>query len=81
MQQFIEWLKDYFSKDSELPEDAGSINYFEAGLIDSFGIILLVEAIEQEFGIQFTDTHFQDRRFSTINGLAEIINEIKMGLK
>lgn len=74
------WLIKRFQGEGA-PEPELSENYFEAGLIDSFGIILLIEDVEQEFGIQFTDTHFQDRRFSTINGLAEIINEIKTKVK
>lgn len=77
MQQYIDWLKTYFSNSAPLPSDIDEANYFHAGLIDSLGIIDLIEAIESEFNINLTETHFQERRFSTIKGLAEIINEIK----
>lgn len=77
MQQYIDWLKNYFSPISPLPSDIDEMNFFQAGLIDSLGIIELIEAIESEFKIQFTELNFQERRFSTIKGLAEIIHEIK----
>lgn len=77
---YVNWLKQWFINQnnlSEFPDDAENKNYFEMGLIDSFNVIELIEAIETEFEIKFNQDHFQDRRFSTINGLAEIITEIK----
>jgi len=74
------WLKTWFTNKNDLPsfpDGAESQNYFEVGLIDSFNVIELIESIETEFQIKFDQNHFQDRRFSTIKGLAEIINEIK----
>lgn len=53
-------------------------NYFEIGLIDSLGILTLIDQIESEFEIQLSHEHFEQRRFSTIAGLAEIIEEEKM---
>lgn len=50
-------------------------NFFEAGHIDSLEAINLVERIEQEFGIRFENREFQDRRFVTVSGLAEIISD------
>lgn len=53
----------------------GQDNFIESGVIDSFGIIVLVEEIEKRYGFKFEDKDFQDRRFVTINGLSEIIHE------
>ena len=77
MQQYIDWLKNYFQEKSALPEGIEEINYFEANLIDSLELIEMIESIETQFGIKFNEMHFQERRFSTMKGLAEIINEIK----
>lgn len=52
-------------------------NYFEQGLIDSFDVILLMDFCESEMGIIFSEVHFEDRRFSTIDGLIAIIYELK----
>lgn len=75
-----DWLLTWFGKrDGALEgnrELQRATNYFQSGLIDSFGVIELIEDVESEFGIQFTEQHFQDRRFATIGGLAEIICEL-----
>ncbi len=76
-QATVQWLKDYFSAKSVLPDDVESANYFEAGLINSLGIIELIESAETYFQIKFNAEHFQERRFSTVKGLAEIITELK----
>ena len=74
------WLVDWFKKKNKSKgidiEASGNDNYFELGLIDSLEIVELIVGAEKEFGIKFTDKHFQDRRFATINGLAEIIGEL-----
>lgn len=75
--QIVQWLKQYFSAKAELPEGVEEANYFEVGLINSLGIIELIEAVESHFEIKFNAMHFQERRFSTIQGLAEIVDELK----
>lgn len=77
---YITWLKQWFLNQNNLshfPDECENKNYFEMGLINSFQIIELIEATETEFKIQFNNSHFQDRRFSSIQGLAEIISQIK----
>ncbi len=76
MDRYKAWLHAYFFKGSPAPVGIESANYFEIGLIDSFGVIELIEALESNFNIQFEQKHFQDRRFSSINGLAEILSEL-----
>jgi acyl carrier protein len=53
------------------------VDFFAAGLIDSFGVIELLSAVEEHFAIHFSDLHFQDRRFPFVGGLADIIREIR----
>ena len=48
-------------------------NYFEAGHIDSFAVITLVEFMETSFAIRFDADDFQDPAFYSLNGLAELI--------
>lgn len=52
------------------------VDMFAAHLIDSMGVIELVSAAEERFAIRFTETQFQERRFSKIGGLAAIIGEL-----
>ena len=73
-----DWLISYFQTASGAEVSAsGDVNYFDAGFIDSVDVIWLVESAEEAFGIRFTDAHFRDPRFATIDGLAEMIAEIQ----
>jgi len=74
---FLEWLKNYFGQEVVLPSDCEQTNFFDAGWIDSFGVIVLIEEVEHEFGFKFSEQSFQDRRFSSIGGLADMIFELK----
>jgi acyl carrier protein len=67
------WLQDWFaSRGAKVARDQ---NYFDANAIDSFGVIEMIEEIEDHFKVKFRQHDFQDRRFATVAGLAEIINE------
>lgn len=68
------WLERWFAKRSPHITLQDDDNFFEREAIDSFGVIELIEDAEQHFNVRFTERDFQDRRFSTICGLSEIIN-------
>ena len=72
----LQWFGKLGPIPGDSPEQKLQTNFFEAGLVDSFGVIELVSAIEEKYGIQFSETHFQERRFSTIGGLSEIMSEL-----
>ena len=57
------------------PEEKLKQDYFEAGLVDSIGIVDLVAELEKKFGVRFTDKNFQDPRFAIIGGIAELVAE------
>ncbi|HIH22905.1 TPA: acyl carrier protein [Candidatus Micrarchaeota archaeon] len=77
--QLKQWLISWFEKNTDMKKDeienGVSISYFEKGWIDSLKFISFVSDIEDEFGIRFSNEEFQNREFSTINGLAEIIQK------
>ena len=74
------WLLTWFRKRNgrlEGPfEEQLKVDYFKAGWIDSLGVIELITGVEHHFGIRFEAHHFQERRFSTIAGLSELIEEL-----
>jgi D-alanine--poly(phosphoribitol) ligase subunit 2 len=74
------WLLDWFKQKGEVPgetvEEQLNVNYYDAKLIDSLGVINLVFEVEEQFGITFSQENFQERRFATIGGLGEIINDL-----
>jgi acyl carrier protein len=71
------WLIAWFEKNADISaneaEENASSSYFDKGWIDSFKFIMFVSDIEQEFAISFSNEEFQNRDFSTISGLAKII--------
>jgi acyl carrier protein len=75
MNDFPTWLIDWFHKRAPKVVLAPTDNYFESGAIDSLGVIELIEDMEQTFKVRFTQEDFQDRRFSYVSGLVEMLNE------
>ena len=75
------WLFDWFEKNTFAKKDEISKNleknYFDSGWLDSFKFIELINDVEQEFQILFSNDEFQNRKFSSINGLTEIIKRKK----
>ena len=53
-----------------------TINYLELGLIDSMGLMELIAELEQTYQVCFDQTHFQDPRFMTLQGLAELTADL-----
>lgn len=68
-----EWLARWFASRSPHVALAPSDNFFARDAIDSFGVIELIDEVEQHFDIRLTAEDLQNRQFSSINGLAEII--------
>lgn len=71
-----EWLCDWFVSRRKFKGEAAQlldINYFDAGLLTSLEVIEFVSEIEDRFGMQFSEQDFQDPRFVTVAGLAELI--------
>lgn len=54
-------------------DDPLSVNLFEAGWLDSIGLIDLVAHLEETFRIRFDEHHLRDDRFTSIAGIATIV--------
>lgn len=77
MNKFQEWLENYIKDKSGLEIIDTEINFFSEGYLDSLEGLNLIEEIENQFKISIESSYFIDRRFPTVKGLAEIIDEIK----
>ncbi len=73
------WLAEWFARKGPVP--APEADYFEAGSLDSLGAVELVAALEKEFSVKFEQAHFQQARFSTLSGLAELLAELSAGAR
>jgi len=69
------WLKDNSNLEAEIIQQKLTTNYLDEHWIDSFKFIKFITEVEEYFDITFGNDEFQNRNFSTIAGLAEIINE------
>ena len=79
MTEVTRWLLNWFNQRGPVSGSSVEqlwVNYFDVGLIDSLGVIELIGAVEEHFGIHFSQEHFQDRRFSTIGGLSDVTREL-----
>ena len=55
-------------------EEKLDYKYLDKRLIDSFGIIEMVETFEREFGITFGPEQMESEDFMTIGGLVKLID-------
>lgn len=57
MENIKEFIVDYIQREYTIPEDVDilSLNYVEAGYIDSLGMIQFIVTLEDKFHIAFTD--------------------------
>lgn len=75
MNKYEAWLLDWFKNRTPHIELNPDENYFDAGVIDSFGVIELIEELENTYAVSFTQDDFLDRRFSSVSGLTELLTE------
>ena len=75
------WLIDWFEKNTVADKEelfhSKECNYFEKGWMDSFKFVSFIMDIENHFNVRFSNDEFQNRDFSSIEGLSEIIRKHK----
>ena len=50
-----------------------SVDLFDTGYLDSLGVVRLIAFIEERYAIQLGAAELTDQRFTTIDGMAEIL--------
>jgi acyl carrier protein len=81
LQDVEQWLTEWFVARSNAgreiarmpPAAVRETDYFDGGWLSSMDVVELVTGMEEKFAMQFSDGDFQDPRFVTIGGLAELI--------
>lgn len=80
-EEIISVVSRYIISEFRIGENDSSLNeeidLFENGFVDSVGIVRLISFMEEKFGIKFSEETLYDDRFSSLNGLANIISELK----
>jgi acyl carrier protein len=68
------WLTSYLNDRNSGAPLGEADNFIAAGVIDSFGIIELITAVETEFSITLTEEMFEHADIFTIKGMSELID-------
>ena len=72
------WICDFLAeRNSALGPSPSDPDLFASGTVDSLGIVALITGLEARFDMRFSDSAFQDPRFSTIAGVAAIVCEAR----
>ncbi len=70
-------LKAFVAADSQVPLDDGEftcdVHLFEAGYLDSLSLVRLLAFVEADFTVQLDETQLFSEEFTTINGIASLI--------
>lgn len=74
-------LIDYLTShatDGRLPESGidPALRYLDAGILNSLGLIMMVEFIEDRFGVRFSAEDLQSYEFQTVDGLAGLVDRM-----
>lgn len=69
------FVLDYIQREYTLPSDADilSLNYAEAGYIDSLGMIQFIATLEDEFGIAFSDDDLMNPDMKVVGKLIQLV--------
>jgi acyl carrier protein len=77
-QGIAEQLEAFIRKAGEVADDdpgfGRDVHVFEAGYLDSLGVVRVIDHLESSFGIEFTDEELFDQRFTTIDGISDIVS-------
>ena len=73
------WVVNWFESNTNATNkellNSTDKNYFETGWLDSFKFVSFIMDVENNFNINFSNDEFQDRNFSTIIGLVDIVRK------
>jgi acyl carrier protein len=61
------------AKEPVTGDDSASL--FDSGAIDSFGLLDLIQTLEQEFGVKVPDSDLNPRRFDNIDKITAYFEE------
>ena len=77
-EKYIAEIFSFFhNKNSELNLEPDN-HIIRTGIIDSFGLIDLIEHLEQKYNIQFADEDLTEESFKTIRSIAQLVLDKKI---
>lgn len=55
------------------PEFHDDVDFIEAGIVDSIGIIKFVLELERKFDVEITDSDIESKAFRSVNGVVSLV--------
>ena len=68
------FIRQHFRIVANDPRFSRDAHLFEGGYVDSAGVVELLMFVETTFGVTLEDEQIFSDRFTTINGIAEMLN-------
>ena len=76
MNEIKDFVIDYLQREYTIEvEDIMGLNFVETGYVDSFGMVTFILALEEEFGIEFSDDELTDPAFKVVGTLIETVEK------
>ena len=73
-----EWLLAFLAaRDTSGPPPTDDEDLFTSGRLDSLGVVAMITALEQRFGVRFSEDDLEDARFARVSGVVEIVREAR----
>jgi acyl carrier protein len=66
------YIKQNTFKESKMIEDSTMI--FQEGFFDSMGFVMLIDFLEENFGIKTTDSDLVEENFESVNAISDFIS-------
>ncbi len=75
MTETQQWLTKWFERRGQKLqwEHAAALDVVKDGLLDSFALVELIDDIESQLNLRFTEADLSDGRMATLGGLAELV--------
>jgi acyl carrier protein len=73
--QLKEFIVAEFGEDKELQALAPDDDLIRQGIVDSMGVLQVVNFIEQTYGAQVADEEITVENFRTINAIANLVSQ------
>lgn len=67
------YVETTFLVDLGAPPLSTSTNLFEAGVVDSYGVVELVQFIESQFGVKLTDEELLSPELASVDGMSAMV--------
>ena len=70
------FVREQFGVAADDPRFGDEVNLFDAGYVDSVGIVELLSFLQEEFGVEIPERELMSDEFATTSGIASIVSRL-----